>query len=383
MKSRIWILSAALVGLSMSCQKPDPVEAKKAELKAYKKELQELKSTIASLEKEISASDPEFARVNKKATLVTALPVKKGKFEHFVEVSGAVESKRNILISAENMGSVTSILASEGDIVAKGELILTLDTELFQRNLDRLKTDYSLAVTMYEKQKNLWEKNIGTEVQYLEAKNRKESLENQIENINTQISKSRVRSPFSGTIDEVYVREGEMAQMGTPLVRVVNHKGMYVKADLSEALIGKFNKSDPVFIHFPAYDKTIQSTITSVGQVIDHQNRTFEIEAKLPQVNFTVKPNLLVVMKLKDYEKPDAAIIPTNLIQKDMEGDYVYTINGNGDNMISKKVHITRGITYKYETQVESGLEGDEILVKDGFREVIDGSKVKIVDRAM
>lgn len=383
MKSRILIYAAILTGLSMSCQKPDPVEAKKTKLKEYKKELQVLKTSIESLEKEISAADPEFARTNKKATLITALPVKKAKFEHFVEVSGAVESKRNILMSAENMGSVLKILSTEGDMVKTGQLILTLDTELFQKTLNQLQTDYSLAVTMYEKQKNLWEKNIGTEVQYLEAKNRKESLANQIENIKTQISKSQVRAPFSGTIDEVYVREGETAQLGTPLVRIVNHKGMYVKADLSEALIGKFSKNDPVFIYFPAPDKTIQSYITSVGQVIDQQNRTFQIEAKLPDVPFEVKPNLLVIMKLKDFEKKEAAIIPTNLIQKDMEGDYVYVVTGGDDNTFAKKVHIQRGMTYKYETNIESGLTGDEILVNDGFREVIDGSKVRIVENVM
>ena len=383
MKSTIWVYVAVLAGLVMSCQKPDPAEAKKAKLKEYKKELQDLQTNIESLEKDISAADPEFARNNKKATLVTALPVKRGTFEHFVEVSGALESKRNILMSAENMGSVISILATEGDMVNKGQLILTIDTELFQKTLNQLQTDYSLAVTMYEKRENLWEQNIGTEVQYLEAKNRKESLFNQIENIKTQISKSEVRAPFSGTIDEVYVREGEVAQLGMPLLRIVNHQGMYVKADLSEALIGKFGKNDPVLIHFPAYDKTIKSHVTSVGQVIDQQNRTFQVEAKLPDVPFAVKPNLLVVMKLKDFQDEGAAIIPTNLIQKDMQGDYVYIIVQRDDEAYAKKIHIERGMTYKYETNVVSGLTGNEMLVKDGFREVIDGSKIKVVDNVM
>jgi RND family efflux transporter MFP subunit len=383
MNNRI-IHAVFFLGIILSaCAKKDPIEKKKEKLKAYKTELVKLRSEIKELETEISSEDPAFARSNRKATLVTMRPVRKGRFEHYVEVTGTVESKRNITISAENTGVVLNIEATEGDEVQKGQLILRLDTDLLEKSLDRLETEYNLAKTMYEKQKNLWEKNIGTEVQYLESKNRKEALEDEIENIKTQIAKSKVRAPFEGTIDVIFVKEGEMAQAGMPLVRIVNHRGMYVSADLSEAFIGKFSKNDPVQIQFPAYNNTVESVITSVGQVIDQQNRTFRIEAKLPTVDFTIKPNLLVVMKLKDFEKKEAAVVPTNLIQKDSKGDFVYIITHASNDTISKKIHIERGMTYNYETMVDAGLDGDELLVDEGFRDVIDGTKVKVVDKVL
>jgi RND family efflux transporter MFP subunit len=378
------ILAVVLLGhLLGACQKKDPIEKQKEKLKEYKTELVKLRSEIKELETAISAEDPEFARSNRKATLVTQRPVRKGKFEHYVEVTGTVESKRNITISAENTGVVLNIEASEGDQVQKGQLILRLDTEIIEKSLDRLETEYNLANTMFEKQKNLWEKKIGTEVQYLESKNRKEALEDEIANLKTQIAKSKVRAPFEGTIDVVHVKEGEMAQAGMPLVRIVNHRGMYVRADLSEAFIGRFNRNDPVQIQFPAYNTTVQSVITSVGQVIDEQNRTFRIEAKLPDVAFTIKPNLLVIMKLKDFEKEEAPVVPTNLIQNDSRGDFVYVITQTNGDTISKKIHIERGMTYNYETLVQSGLSGDELLVDEGFRDVIDGTKVKVVDKVL
>ena len=188
--------------------------------------MQKIKTSITELEKEISALDPEFAKENRRATLITTTPVEKKLFEHYVEVSGAVKSRKNVLISAENMGNINRLLVEEGHEVKKGQLIISMDTELFQRNLEQLQTEYTLAKTMFEKQANLWNQNIGTEVQYLEAKNRKESIERQIANIKTQVSKSQVRAPFAGTIENVFVREGEMAQMGAPLVRIVNHQGI-------------------------------------------------------------------------------------------------------------------------------------------------------------
>jgi len=378
----IFILGVILISFS-SCEKKDPLEAKKEKLEAKKTELQKIKASIVELEKEISAIDPDFAKKNRKATLITISPIEKGIFEHFVEVSGAVKSRRNVLISAENMGSINRIYAKEGAEVKKGQIILTLDTELLQRSLDQLETEYALAKTMFEKQSNLWKQNIGTEVQYLESKNRKESLENEIANIKTQISKSQIRAPFEGTIEEVFVKEGEMAQIGSPLVRVVNHRDMYVKADVSESYIGNFKKGDRVIINFPSINQTIESTISSVGQVIDEMNRTFSIEALLPETEFAIKPNLMVVVKIKDFVQDNAVVIPSKLIQNDNKGEFVFIAEEDSNELIAKKIQIDRGITYKNNTMITSGLTGNEILINEGFRDVADGSRVKIVENVL
>lgn len=383
MKTNILFIVGFIVVLISSCEKKDPLVAKQEKLKSQKEELQKIKISISELEQEISSLDPEFAKKNRRAALITTISIGKENFEHYVEVSGAVKSRKNILISSENMGSIEQIFFKEGHEVNKGQLIMRMDTELYQRNLDQLNTELALAKTMFEKQSNLWNQNIGSEVQYLEAKNRKESLENQIANVRTQISKSQIRAPFAGTIEQVYVREGEMAQMGSPLVRVVNHKDMYIKADVSESYVGKFKKGDRVIINFPSIDQTIESRISSVGQVIDEMNRTFSIEALLPLTNFTIKPNLLAIVKIKDFERKDAVVIPSKLIQKDNKGDFVYIVKENSDELVAEKIQIERGVTYKNNTMINNGLSGTETLIDAGFRDVADGNKVKVVENVL
>ncbi|MCK5103815.1 MAG: efflux RND transporter periplasmic adaptor subunit [Cyclobacteriaceae bacterium] len=378
----LFILGFIILSIS-ACEQKNPLQAKKEELKSQKTKLQKIKTSITELEKEISAMDPDFAKKNRKATLITTTDVEKKTFEHYVEVSGAVKSRKNVLISAENMGNINRILIKEGNEVKRGQLLLSLDIELYQRSLDQLETEYALAKTMFEKQSNLWGQNIGTEVQYLEAKNRKESLENQIANIKTQISKSQIRAPFAGTIENVLVREGEMAQMGSPLVRIVNHRDMYIKADLSESHIGKFKKGDEVVIYFPSINQTIQSRISSVGQIIDIMNRTFSIEALLPLTKFTIKPNLLAIVKLRDIEINGAVVIPAKLIQKDNKGDFVFIAKKDSNELIARKIQIDRGITYKNNTMITNGLTGDETLINEGFRDVADGGKVKVVENVL
>lgn len=383
MRTKILLILGFVLTTIFSCEQKDPLVAKKEELKSQKTELQKIKISIADLEKEISALDPEFAKENRKATLVTTRPVEKKKFEHYVEVSGAVQSRKNVLISAENMGNVNQILAKEGNEVQRGQLLINMDTELYQRNLDQLQTEYTLAKTMFEKQSNLWNQNIGTEVQYLEAKNRMESIEQQIANIKTQISKSKVRAPFGGTIETVFVREGEMAQMGSPLIRIVNHLDMYIKADLSDSFIGKFNKGDEVIINFPSIDQTIKSNISSVGMVIDEMNRTFSIEALLPETNFLIKPNLLAVVKLKDFEDNNAIVVPSKLIQKDNRGEFVFITDESNDELVAKKIQIGRGVTYKNYTMILDGLSENDVLIDEGFRNVVAGGKLKVVENVL
>ncbi len=383
MKIRAILIITILGAAIYSCEQKDPLQAKKEELKSKKTQLHEVRNVIAELEKEISSMDPDFAKKHRKATLVTTSIVERDTFQHFIEVSGAVKSRKNVLISSENMGNIKRIYVKEGDDVKKRQLIMSMDVELYQRSFDQLETELTLAKIMFEKQANLWDRNIGTEIQYLEAKNKKESIENQIANIKTQISKSQIRAPFAGTIEHVVVKEGEMAQMGSPLVRIVNHKDMYIKADLSEAHIGKFKKGSKVIIHFPSINKSIESKISSIGQVIDEMNRTFSIEALLPKTSFTIKPNLLAIVKLKDFEKIEAVVIPTKLIQKDNKGDFVFITKKDGEELIANKIKIDRGITYKNKTLITNGLVGEESLINEGFRDVADGGKIEVVENIL
>ena len=173
------------------------------------------------METELAEIDPEFASDNRKATLVTTKPVQKKVFSHYVDVTGAVASKQNVALGAENGGRVVEVNVTEGQQVQKGQVLVRMDAESVQRNIDEVKTALELATTIYEKQKNLWDQEIGTEVQFLEAKNRKESLQRQLASLQTQLSKSVIRAPFSGIVEMVYAKLGETLQ---PTMTVVQLK---------------------------------------------------------------------------------------------------------------------------------------------------------------
>ena len=366
----------ALAFFAVSCAPENEVEAKKAELEELKTESTEITNKIKELEAELVKLDPEFAKANHKSILITTAQAKKGRFEHYVEVTGSVLSKKNVSISAETVGRILEVPAIEGMRVNQGQVLARIDTESIQRSIDELQNNLELATTLFEKQERLWNQQIGTEIQYLEAKNRKEGLERSLASAKTELAKGVVRAPFSGTIETVQVRLGELVQPGSPMFQFVGDSDLFIEADISESYVGVLSKGDSVDVSFPSINKDIQTKVSSVGAIINPNNRTFKVEVFLPKLEL-VKPNMISVLKIQDYENNDAVMVPSYLILSDNRGDYIFTVqDGN-----AKKKYVKRGKTFDNVSEILEGLEGNEVLVDKGFREVGDNFNVNIAQQ--
>ncbi|MBN3520063.1 efflux RND transporter periplasmic adaptor subunit [Algoriphagus lutimaris] len=368
-----------LIGLTFlvfSCEPKDELAVKKAELEELKNQSNELNTSIALLEEELMRLDPEFANQNQKSILITTTNAKKGEFEHYVEVTGSVLSKKNVVISSETSGRILEIPVLEGMRVAKGTVLAKIDAESIERSIDELENSLELATTLFEKQERLWNQQIGTEVQYLEAKNRKEGLERNLASARTNLDKAIIRAPFAGTIEEVQVRLGELVQPGIGMFQFVGESDLFIEADISESYVGVLSKGDSVEVSFPSINKELQTKVSSVGAIINPNNRTFKVEVFLPNLEL-VKPNMISVLKILDYQSADAVIVPSYLILSDNRGDYVFTV----ENGKAIKKYVERGKTFDKETEILTGLTGSEVLVDKGFREVGDNFNVNIAQQ--
>ena len=352
MKNTLKILTLSLMLGMFSCgqQEEDELSKKKSQLDEFKSESAELKVKIQELEEEISKMDPEFRKNQRKSVLVTTVKPETGRFDHYVEVTGSVLSKKNVNISAEVSGRVEEIVTREGMSVRKGQVIARIDAESVQRNLQ-----------------------IGTEIQYLEAKNRKETLEKNLASIELQKDRSTIRAPFNGTVEELVVRVGELVQPGSPVVNFVGEDDLFIEGDISERYVGILDKGGSVSIYFPSIDKTLKTKVTAIGKVINPDNRTFKIEVFLPKLE-KVKPNMISVLNIQDYSVEDAVTIPSYLILKDNKGSYVFVVEEG----VAHKKYIERGMTYDSKTEIIEGLSGSEVLIDKGFREVGDNFSVNI-----
>jgi membrane fusion protein, multidrug efflux system len=371
------ILSVVILLAACSGSNSD-LEKKKTELDKAQKEMAALKTKIAELEKEIGEADPAFAKQNSSAILVSTFKAEHKPFEHRVEFRGAVESKRNVLVSAQIGGEIQHVHVREGQAVSRGQVLVTLNSDIIQNSIAELKTSLELARSVHAKQTKLWEQKIGTEIQYLQAKNNVESLERRLATTNSQLDQTILKAPFNGTVDQLPARVGEMASPGVPLARMVSLEDAYIKADVSERFIGRFKAGDPAVIYFPAMDTRLKSTISSVSQVINVENRTFAVEVTIPSIDFAIKPNQVVVLELRDYISDKALSVPTRLIQRDEIGHFLFVVEQRTSNAVARKVHVTTGMTSGTEIEILDGLNGDELIVDQGYRDLSEGVEVEI-----
>jgi len=370
MKKLIFFLSIVIfTGCSDSGNGTD----KKAELEKLKKEQAELKIRINKLEAEIAANDTGEV----KSKLVAITDIAPQPFSHFIEVQAKVEGDEDVLLSPETAGTVTSINVKAGDKVNRGQTLAVIDDKLIKQSIVELQSQLDLAVQLFTRQKNLWDQNIGTEVQYLQAKTNKESLESRMGTLKEQLSMTRIKSPINGTVDNVDIKIGQTVAPGFPAIRVVNLSSLKVVGEIAESFISYVKKGNDVVLFFPDQNKEVKSKIDYSGSRIDPLNRTFNVEVHLPDKNQDFHPNMVVVMKIVDYSNKEAFVLPINAIQKSTDGEFVYAAIQEGNKLIAKRKIVQSGVNYNGLTEIKSGLETGDKIITNGLLNVIEGDVIK------
>jgi len=371
---KLFSLSVITIAILASCS-----QAPNGELSKLKAERDSLKEVRFEIDEKIFGLETKIAKLDStiEQKLVTTYQVQKDTFKHFFEVYGVAETDFAVTLYAESNGVIQNISVNEGQEVRKGQILARQDDEIINRNIREVQTQLDLAKTLFEKQKRLWEQNVGSEVQYLEAKNRKESLESSLATLNEQKNKATVRAPFDGVVDKIYPKTGELAAMGTPIVRLVNLDQLYLTADVSERYISDIKEGDDVKIIINRKD-TVLSKISRIGKYVNPTNRSFEIRVEINEKLNQLRPNSLVVLQINDHVESDAILVPSSIIMQDGKGkDYVYVLGTDENNFqVASKRSVSTGMSYEGMTVVKSGVLPTDKLIDKGSRSVRDGDRV-------
>lgn len=353
----------------------EKIRAKRAELVANQDEIH---AKIKQLDEAIAKIDTV-----KKVPLITTIKAKEEVFNHQLEIQGNVTTKNLLVITPEFNGILTNVYVKEGQRVSKGQLLAKIDDGGLSQQLAQLKIQADLARTTFERQKRLWDQNIGSEIQYLQAKSSYEAQQEAVNQLQQQVAKTNVKAPFSGTIDDVITEQGSVVAAGqTQLMRIVNLDDMYIETDVPESYITDVTKGKDVTVTIPVINKTVDTKIRQAGDYVNPANRTFKIEVPVPNKDKDIKPNLTAKLKINDYTNEAALLVPLSIISENAEGEqYLYTItdkNKNGES-IATKVIIKTGKTQGDVIEVLEGIKDGTEIIKEGARSVKDGQTVKVI----
>ncbi|WP_080237586.1 efflux RND transporter periplasmic adaptor subunit [Spirosoma rigui] len=374
MKSYYAIALTTSLLLACSAEKKNDLQGKREELAELKAQQVDLTAKIKAIEADVNKLDPKKAEVARVKD-VTVSPIAATTFRHFVELQGTIDAKNNVQVSPKSGGVVTAVYVKEGDNVRAGQAIAKVDDQILRESLGEIKTQLSLANTVYEKQAALWKQQIGTEIQYLQAKNNKEALERRLATLNVQLSQSTVTAPISGVVDQVIVKVGQSAAPGIGLVRIVNLSQLKVVAKVADSYAGSVRKGDAVMIQFPDLNREMNSRISFVSTTVDPLSRTFTIEAPLPSDN-ALKPNMLARIKINDETKANAITINQNLIQSTESGQLVYIAVTEGNKKIAKARPVKTGPSYGGKITITEGLQAGDQIVTAGYQDLVDGQPI-------
>lgn len=376
MKSTIYtrLSVIAIAGVLAACSAATP-DDKKAQLEKLKSQEKEISKQIQQLEAEIAKTNPDSTTtVKSKEVSITVLTPRK--FDHYVQTQGSVDAEDNIMVSAKSPGVVTAVYIKEGQQVSKGQVLAQIDNSVIIRSIEAQKAQLELAKTVFERQKNLWDQKIGTEVQYLQAKTNKESLEKQLESLNEQNDMTRIKAPINGTVDEISIKIGENIAPGMPAVRVVNTSDLKLIANVSEAYVTDIKKGNTAVISIPELKKEITAKVTFVGKTIDPLSRTFPVEIKLP-ANDNLRPNMTGILKVIFHTEPSTIVVPVNVVQELNKEKIVFVAETDGKQTVARKKVVTVEGVYDNLAQVK-GLNAGDKVITFGYQGLNDGQVIKI-----
>lgn len=378
MKNITIIFATVIVaGLLAACGNSNSVDAKKAQLEKLKTQQAELTAQIATLEDEIRASGDSSSTEVDRSKVIALTEVTKQNFIHAIDVQGRVDGDENITYSAKVPSVVTKINVKVGQRISKGQVLAELDSKVQKAQLDALTKQYELAKTVFEKRKDLWDQQVGSEIEYLQAKNQKEALEKQIEAQKEALALYYIKSDFNGTVDKVSIKVGQNVAPGVPCFDVVNPDALKVKTDISEAYSGFIKIGDEVSLTFPDIQKTINAKVSYSSKTIDPMTRTFNVEINLPN-DGDLSPNMVTQVKIIDYKNPNAVVVPINSIQQIGGEDIVFLAVKKENKLVAKKVAVKVGKQYNGVSEIVSGLKEGDNVISVGFQDLTDGQSVKL-----
>ena len=364
-----------------SCQqtdkKPETLEEFSAKLAELKQERSMLNKQIDQLTDKVAELDPSL---QEKAKLVETNQVETSDFVRYIDIQGSVKADDPVNAVSDMGGRITDLKVKEGEYVKKGAIIAQIDVETIEKQISELETSLELAQDMYNRQERLWAQKIGSEVQYLQAKNNVERLEKSMETLKLQESKAFVYAPISGAVDLVMMKQGEVAAPGLPIVQILNTSKLKVTTDLPETYLKMVKQGMKVDLEFPSIEYITTGTISQLGRKIDPTNRTLELDITPRKSSSLLRPNLLAEIKIKEYQSKDVVTMPLEYILQEVDGtEFVYIAQQDTEGTLrAKKRYVTIGEAADGKVVITEGLTEGEVVIFKGSRNVSDGELLEI-----
>tara|TARA_B100002052_G_scaffold88645_2_gene81518 strand:- start:3813 stop:4973 length:1161 start_codon:yes stop_codon:yes gene_type:complete len=320
---------------------------------------------------------------NEQIQVISKFNVIEKEFTTYVELQANLKSRKNVVILSEFQGTLKNLFVREGQLVKKGELLAEINDSGLKEQLDQMLIQANYTKDNFDRVKRLWEKNIGSEMQFLKAKSDFETSNKMVEQIRDQLSKTKIYAPFDGEIDEIISNLGSNLVPGSPILRVVNLDKIYAEAQVPEKYVSSIELGTEALVSIPLLNKEVTSKIVQSGNFINPNNRTFRVEAPVENQDKRIKQNLNARIKIKNYINLKALVVPLRVIREDASGNpFIYKLvtTDKKDVFLTVKIFVETGANNDEEIEITKGLSIGDIIVLEGANNVEDNQRVRVIE---
>ena len=320
---------------------------------------------------------------NEQIQVISKFNVIEKEFTTYVELQANLKSRKNVVILSEFQGALKNLFVREGQLVKKGELLAEINDSGLKEQLDQMLIQANYTKDNFDRVKRLWEKNIGSEMQFLKAKSDFETNNKMVEQIRDQLSKTKIYAPFDGEIDEIISNLGSSLVPGSSILRVVNLDIIYAEAQVPEKYVSSIELGTEALVSIPLLNKEVTSKIVQSGNFINPNNRTFRVEAPVENKDKRIKQNLNARIKIKNYSNIKALVVPLRVIREDASGrPFIYKLveTDKKDILLTVKIFVETGANNDEEIEITKGLSIGDIIVLEGANNVEDKQRVRVIE---
>jgi membrane fusion protein, multidrug efflux system len=315
---------------------------------------------------------------------VEVAEVRPQEFAHVVRVVGTVTAERDVVISAEEGGTVREVLARQGDRVRAGQALFRLDAAVLREQLEQAASQAELAEETWARQRRLWEdEQVGTEMAYLQARYNARTARAQANVLSERLDRTVVRAPISGVLEQRLVEVGSMVAPGTPVARIMDVDTVKVVGGVPERYAGEVRPGDEVVVTLDRLaGREFVGAIDYVSAAVDPSSRTFTVEVGVSNAGLTIKPGMVASIQIARGRVAEALVVPRHAVLRREDGYSVYVAVRDGDRWRAESRSVVPGIARGDEVVIDQGLEAGDRLVVVGQQRLAHGDLLVVVNES-
>lgn len=312
----------------------------------------------------------------------------------FISASGKIEAENSANLSTRMMGYVTKIHVQVGQQVGAGQLLVSINNTDLQAKkaqvessilqatagYNNAKKDYDRFVNLFKQQSASQKELDDMTARYEMAKAGLEGAKQMRNEVMAQFSYSNITAPFSGVVTNTFVKEGDMANPGMPLVSIEGASRLQVTAMVSENDIVAIQKGMPVTVLVKSSNTQLTGKVSEVSVSAKNTGGQYLVKVNLDTTDKAVLSGMFVNVQFPIKNKKQSTtgsqmMVPESALVQQGQLTGIYTI-GTGNVAILRWLRI--GKKQGAQVEVLSGLSSNEQYIVSAEGKLYNGAHISI-----